>query len=268
MAVRRFRLLSRCAASADSWLLRFALPPGWSTPPGAAQIPTGIKVLHHSVEKSYSPVSHPAHQTLDLLVKHYSPRPNGGVSDTLCSLRVGEEVEVKVKPSRTIHGSPSVSRRWKRLGLLSCGTGIAPFVQILRILRNDEEDRTQVWLLNFNRSPDDILLKAELDELAAGWPGGRLRVTYSLTGPNPPTDWQGALGRGSVDMAREALPPNRAEGGDTMILVCGTDAFVEDWAGLRRQKLKDAVGRVIKSPGPFGGLLAKTGYRECEVYKY
>lgn len=265
----RFRLLERRAASPDSWMLRFALPHGLRTLTPDPTQPTGLKVLHNGVEKSYSPISHPAEQGIcDLLVKHYAPLPGGGVSDALCLLEPGQEAEMKIKPPRSIHGSPFVANRWRRMGLLSCGTGIAPFVQILRILRLDPTDRTAIRLLSVNRSVDGILLKDEIDHLAADWPGGRLKVTYSLTGSPVSSGWPGLTGRGSHAMARDVLPLPGSDGGSNVVLVCGTDGFVESWAGPRWQRHTGAHGREVKLQGPLGGLLQEAGFREDEVYKY
>jgi cytochrome-b5 reductase len=245
------------------------LPHGLSTLSPDPALPTGLKVVHDKVEKSYSPISHPAEQGIcDLLVKHYSPRPEGGVSNALCSLLPGQEAEMRIKPPRSIHGSPYVAHRWRHLGLLSCGTGIAPFVQTLRILRQDPTDRTEIRLLSVNRSADDILLKDELDHLAAGWPGGRLKVTYALTGSAVPPGWSGVTGHGSCAMARDALPPPDRDGESSIVMVCGTDGFVESWAGPRRQRHAGANGGEAKVQGPLGGLLQEVGFREDQVYKY
>jgi cytochrome-b5 reductase len=226
-------------------------------------------VLHNGVAKSYSPISHPAQQgTVELLVKHYVPRLGDGVSHALCSLQPGQEAEMTIKPPRPINGSPAVAHRWQRLGLLSCGTGIAPFMQILRILRSDATDRTEIRLLSINRSEKDILLKDDLDQLAADWPGGRLHVTYSLTGSPAPAGWCGATGHGSIAMARDGLPPPGRDGESTIVLVCGTDGFVETWAGPRRRRHTGADGGEAKLPGPLGGLLQEVGFREDGVYKY
>lgn len=50
-------------------------------------------------------------------------------------------------------------------------------MQLLRPLLSTEGDTAQVRLLYGNLSPDDIVLMAELDELAAAHPN-RLKITY------------------------------------------------------------------------------------------
>ena len=220
------------------------------------------------LSKSYSPISHPsAERELQLLVKAYAPRAGGGVGAFLCALRPGEHVFASVKPPRVMHGGAAVRGRWVQVGLLAGGTGIAPLYQLARILLDDANERARVRVLSVNRREEDTLLRAELDALAAAHPN-RLSVAYSLT--QPPSGWGGLTGRGSVAMARAALPPPRSTGGaSTMVFVCGRDGFVESWAG--------AVGRAPKKPdgtrggkvqGPLRGLLAAAGYEADEVFKY
>jgi len=270
-----FTLLQKLPKSPDSFLLRFALTPGRRWLGDDPMLPTCIKVLANgtdeegdsmALEKSYSPVSHPATEAaIELLVKTYEPRPGGGVGAYLCGLAVGETMRATLKSKRMMHGDASVSRRWANVGLLAGGTGIAPLLQIVRILLDDAEDRTRMKVLAINRREEDILMRDELDRLAVMHPD-RLEITYSLTSPSD--SWAGPTGRGSVTMARAALPPPTADG-QTMILVCGTDGFVASWAGPVIRGPKKADGsKGPKIQGPLLGLLAEAGYDASEVFKY
>merc|ERR1719265_1572972 len=72
-----YPLLSQRSASPDSKVLRFGVPDGSCLGGAGRTAPTGVKVQlpGTSLEKSYSPVSHPAEKgTFDLLVKAYPPR--------------------------------------------------------------------------------------------------------------------------------------------------------------------------------------------------
>jgi NAD(P)H-flavin reductase len=120
------------------------------------------------LEKSYSPVSHPALEgVVDLLVKAYVPRPGGGVGSFICNLEIGETMQATLKKKRMVHGSAEVTRRWRAIGLVGGGTGIAPLIQIARIVLDDPHDLTTVRMLSINRHEEDILMKAELDAMAA-----------------------------------------------------------------------------------------------------
>ncbi len=52
--------------------------------------------------------------------------------------------------------------------------------QVLRAALADPQDSTQIALLYANTSEEDILLRTELDELAALHPG-RFKLSYTLS---------------------------------------------------------------------------------------
>mmetsp|Transcript_6836 Transcript_6836/g.12693 ORF Transcript_6836/g.12693 Transcript_6836/m.12693 type:complete len:338 (+) Transcript_6836:128-1141(+) len=282
-------------AGNNSKVLRFELP---STLPTLSRpIPSGVSVIYHeqpgaeAIKKSYSPVSSPdAEGFFDLLVKAYPPRPGGGVGAYLCGLSPGDRVSMNVKAPRTIHGSEDVAGRWAHLGFVAGGTGVAPFVQIIRTLLADEGDATQLSLLSVNRRPDDVLMKAEIDALAKE-SGGRFRVTYALSQPTLDDGAVGGFfrGRGDATLASKALPSSQRlnptsesvnagldEQGDgssrqsegTMIMVCGTDGFVDSWAGAITRTKDPVTGKKAKVQGPLKGWLHEAGFRENEVYKF
>jgi len=282
MGVSSYPLLEKWQQSHDSWLLRFGLPTDQKFLGTDPRLPTCISVHHDSslldkdnnqvglLKKSYSPISHPAtERTFDLLVKAYTPVPGGGVGDAICNLRVGQSLVGKLKAERLVHGSPLIGKRWNRIGLVAGGTGIAPLIQLARIILDDPTDDTKVYLLSINRNEHDILMRKEIDQLAKDHPN-RLNVSYSLTGKDVRSDWEGYIGRGSVDMAKNALPPpSSSDGKTTMIFVCGTDGFRDMWAGpiARAPPLPDG-SKGPKIQGDLLGVLKKAGYEASDVFKY
>jgi cytochrome-b5 reductase len=278
-----FTLLQKWQKSPDSWLLRFALPDDQLLlAEDAPTIPTCISVHYngttelgdHSVlKKSYSPISHPStEETMDLLVKAYAPRPGGGVGAYLCDMGPGEILQAVLKSKRMMHGSPGVLHRWDHLGLVAGGTGVAPLFQIVQILLQDPTDTTRIQLLSINKKEDDLLMREEMDQLAKDYPD-RFSVQYSLT--EPPDDWKGLTGRGSVEMVRDTLPSPSSHGtashnkNPTMILVCGRDDFVYTWSGpVVRAPPKADGTKGPKIQGPLLGILQDSGFDESEVFKY
>jgi len=274
-----YTLLSKVPLGADSnsCLLRFALPPERQSLGEDPTLPTCLKVLHPNgtdeagapklLEKSYSPVSHPAKKgEVELLVKAYKPRPGGGVGAYICDLEAGDTMHATLKSKRVMHGDAQVLRRWSNIGLVGGGTGVAPLIQIARLVLSDPDEGARVKMLSINRYEQDILMRKELDALAAEHPD-RFEVAYSLT--SPPAGWGSHTGRGSPEMVRATLPPPASADGSTMIFVCGTDGFVEMWGGPVGRAPKKADGsKGAKIQGPLTGLLAAAGFDPSEVFKY
>lgn len=261
-----YTLLSQRSVSPDSKVLRFEVPGGGCLGGMGRTAPTGVKVQlpGTTLEKSYSPVSHPGEEGIfDLLVKAYPPRDGGGLGSFLCGLQVGETAPMKIKGSgfSLLGGGVVHPNRWKRLGLLANGTGIAPLLQVALQLLSATEDETQISIIYTNRREEDILMHEELEQMTRNY-GKRLAVFHTLTSPG--ADWAGARGRPDEELLRRGLPP---PGPDTMLLVCGTDAFVSDMAGPV-QRVRTPEGKKKKVQGELCGLLKGLGYKASMVHKF
>ena len=226
-----------------------------------------------TVEKSYSPIS-PAGAVghFDLLVKAYPARvahvplpsthgKHGGLGAALCSLRIGECVDMKVKPAQSIQGSPYTRNRWDHLLLVANGTGIAPLFQLMRTVLEDPEDRTFVSLVYANRTEHDILLRSDIEQLRAAR-GAGVFVRHVLS--QPPPGWDGGRGRVAAADIRAAIAahcgPNR------MVIVCGKDEFIGTVCG-QMERVTVAGQKANKLQGPLKGILAELGFRSSEVHK-
>jgi ferredoxin-NADP reductase len=64
-------------------------------------------------------------------------------------------------------------------GMIAGGTGITPMYQVAQTVLRDTGDRTSFSLIFANVNADDILIKGELDALAAAYPG-RFKVRPCL----------------------------------------------------------------------------------------
>ena len=272
--MQSYKVINNTIVSSDSNLLTIALPSQRSILGWEPNIPTCIsisKVEEESgniLKKSYSPISHPSQSNnFQLLVKAYPERIGGGVGSYLCNLNIGDEIQAKVKPQRIMHNHAHVHNRWKHVGLIAGGTGIAPLYQLLMILLNDDECKVQV--LSINRVEEDILLKKELDSLMKEYPD-RVSVTYSLTGSDMEgdTDEVYKRGRGDTNLALDSLP-HPTLGKAVMIFVCGKDGFVEHWGGpVGRAPSKADGTKGKKIQGELLGVLQEAGYDASQVFKY
>lgn len=172
------------------------------------------------IVRSYTPVSGD-HQPgyIDLLIKSY---PTGNISRHLASLSVGQTIRVRGPKGAFVY-TPNMVRHF---GMVAGGTGITPMLQIIRaVIRGREAgDRTEIDLIFANVTPQDILLKEDLDALAAADEG--FRVHYVLD--KPPEGWTGGVGYVTADMITKWLPK---AADDVKILVCGPPPMV---SGLKK----------------------------------
>lgn len=216
VAIYRFNL-----PSANSIL---GLPIGQHISIGAAiEQPDGSS---KDIVRSYTPISGD-HQPgyFDLLIKSY---PTGNISKHMAGLAVGQTIRVKGPKGAFVY-KPNLVRHF---GMIAGGTGITPMLQVIRaIIRGRAAgDRTQVDLIFANVTPQDILLKEDLDALAAEDKG--FRVHYVLD--KPPADWTGGVGYVTGDMITKWLPKPAP---DVKILICGPPPMV---SGLK--KTTEALG--------------------------
>eukprot|EP00747_Dinoflagellata_sp_TGD_P209363 gnl/TRDRNA2_/TRDRNA2_82760_c0_seq2.p1 gnl/TRDRNA2_/TRDRNA2_82760_c0~~gnl/TRDRNA2_/TRDRNA2_82760_c0_seq2.p1 ORF type:complete len:141 (-),score=33.07 gnl/TRDRNA2_/TRDRNA2_82760_c0_seq2:65-487(-) len=140
--------------------------------------------------------------------------------------------------------------------MLAGGTGITPMYQALERIVGTAGDETQVTLIYGNKSPKDILLRDELDALAAE-AKGRLKIVH-IVGEKPDQEpiagWTGELGW--VDKAKfqkYAFPPSD----DTFVMVCGLPALYTAFCGPRDEAVVAA-----------GTILHELGYTEKNVVKF
>jgi cytochrome-b5 reductase len=187
----------------------------------------------------------------DLLIKVY---PLGIVSKYLGSVKPGDEVEIK-GPFKKIAYKPNMKRH---IGMIAGGSGVTPMLQLMREIARNPADRTEVTFLFANVGTEDILLRDELDSLAAA-SQGRIKIRYIV---ETPTQDKGifAVGRATPELIRSVMP---APAEDVLVCVCGPNKMLEVVCG----------GKVFeqgKAPkqGPVAGFLRDCGYSEEMVYKF
>lgn len=152
------------------------------------------------VVRSYTPISSDEdHGYFDLLIKSY---PTGNISKYITTLKIGQTLKVKGPKGAMVY-RPGLVRHF---GMIAGGTGITPMLQIIRAIvrgrpRNGGKDTTEVDLIFANVNLEDILLKEDLDALAAQ--DSKFRVHYVLN--NPPDKWEGGVGFVTSDMIKVSL---------------------------------------------------------------
>lgn len=209
---KEFKLVQRTQLSHNVAKFKFALP----TPASVLGLPIGQHIscrgkdsLGEEVIKAYTPT------TLDSDVGHFElvikMYPQGRMSHHFREMRVGDFLAVKGPKGRFRYQPGQV----RAFGMLAGGSGITPMFQVSRAIMENSQDKTKVHLIYANVAYEDILLKEELDGLAANYPD-RFKVYYVLN--QPPEVWNGGVGFVSKEMIEAQCP---APASDIQILRCG-----------------------------------------------
>ena len=170
---------------------------------------------------------------MDLVLKVYKGGvvdrfPDGGkMSQYFGGLKVGDEVAISGPVGMTeylgggkwLHGRREITA--SAVGMMAGGTGITPMYQILQVALKDPKDKTTFSLLFANQTPDDILIKAELDALAKKYPA-RFSVHYTVD--RAPKGWAGSTGFISAEMIEAHLP---AASPKTLVVMCGPPPMIK-----------------------------------------
>jgi cytochrome-b5 reductase len=186
---------------------------------------------------------------LELLVKRY---PNGPMSEHLHSMAPDQRLDFK-GPLPKYAWAPN---KHEHVCLIAGGTGITPMYQLCRAIFANPDDRTKVTLVFGNVTPDDILLKRELDELENTYPQ-RFRAFYMLD--RPPPGWVGG-GKGHINKELlQTVLPGPALGERVKLFVCGPPGMYNAISGPKKS---------VADQGELSGILKELGYTKEQVYKF
>ncbi|KAG2222930.1 hypothetical protein INT45_012908 [Circinella minor] len=213
---KNFKLVEKIVLSPNTALYRFALPHKDAILglPIGQHISVMAEINGKEITRSYTPTSSDEDRGhFDLLIKSY---PTGNISKLFGELKLGDNIAVR-GPKGNFNYTPNLVRAF---GMIAGGTGITPMLQIIRAICRNPQDKTIVNLIFANVNEEDILLRKELDELAAKH--DNFNVYYVLN--NPPAGWTGGVGFVTADMIREHLP---APAKDVKILLCGPPPMIK-----------------------------------------
>jgi nitrate reductase (NAD(P)H) len=185
-----------------------------------------------NISRAYTPISTiDTLGRLDLVIKTYlkeeHPRfPDGGwLSQYMNDMNIGDELDFKGPTGAIIYEGQGVfnirgeKKQYKKIGCLAGGTGVTPCFQLMQHTANNSEP-LEISLLYANQTPDDILMKDQLDE----FPTKGMKVSYTVDRVPEGTLWGGFVGFVTEDMVKSSLPE---PGSDTLILACGPPVMVD-----------------------------------------
>lgn len=229
---QKFPLIQKTRVSHNSCVYRFGLPKSTDRLglPIGQHISIGAVIDGKEVVRSYTPISTDDELGyFDLLIKTYE---NGNISRHVESKKIGETIEVR-GPKGFFTYQPNMV---KEFGMIAGGTGIAPMYQVLTAILRNPADKTKISLLYANVNEDDILLKAELEQMVKEHPD-QFTIHYVLN--NAPENWTGSVGFITPEIMEKHLPGPSAS---SNLLLCGpppmTSAMKRAAVGLGFEKAK------------------------------
>lgn len=230
-----FELAEKVEISHDTRLFKFKL----QSPEHRLGLPVGYHMFTRAtindkmVMRAYTPVSSDDDTGyFTLCIKVYfagvHPKfPDGGkMSQHMESLSIGDTLQVKGPlghfeyKGRGQFVLKGKQRFAKKIGLLCGGTGLTPAYQVMMAVCKDLEDTTEVYLLYANQTENDILMRAELDQMAAE--RDNIHVWYTLDRPSE--GWEFSQGFINEEMLREHIP---AAGEDSFVGMCGPPPMIK-----------------------------------------
>lgn len=212
---QEFPLVQKTVLSHNTAVYRFGLPNTNDILglPIGQHVSIAANIDGKEVVRSYTPTSSDEDKGyFDLVIKTY---PTGNVSKNVGNLNIGDSIRVRGPKGQFTYSRGLV----RALGMVAGGTGITPMYQIIKQIAKDPNDHTEVHLVFGNVNYDDILLKKELDELAAKH--DNINVYYILD--NPPEKWQGGVGFVTSKILKERVP---APADDVKLLMCGPPPMI------------------------------------------
>ena len=192
----------------------------------------GVDSEGKEISRPYTPVSRVDEAgMLVLIIKIYFPSPprfpkGGKMSMYLDNKKKGDDLEISGPKGKCMYKGKGQfymkylekTLRTKSLTFICGGSGITPFYQILQHLNDNQEKKElglKVKVLYANKTSADILLREELDALAAS--GVIDDLAYCLDRADSP-EWKGLVGYVERPMLEKFLWPNKE---DHVVFMCG-----------------------------------------------
>jgi len=176
------------------------------------QVCATIKGAKHT--RYFSPVSKPDDFGKVEVVIRYET--SGVMSHFFKSLTKGDQLSFR-GPCGGFEYFPSTLQS---LILIASGGGITPGLQLIRSIHSNPEDTTNITLVYYSESYDDILYRKELDDIAAK--DKRLSVHHTLG--EVPENWDGDEGFITTEMLEKSID-TCIPGGKQKIVICGSPSM-------------------------------------------
>jgi len=157
-------------------------------------------------------------------------RRGQGMSETLCELAVGAEVDVAGPQGK---GFPLEPHRGKNLLLIGVGTGIAPLRSVVRTVARQRSDFGRVMCFYGALTPQHLCFHNEL----SAWPDWGVETFVTVTDPDG-QPWQSHVGFVQHHVGRISPSPK-----ETVAMLVGMPEMIQENTDLLRRLgfLPDAI---------------------------
>ncbi|WP_242928533.1 ferredoxin--NADP reductase [Pontibacter vulgaris] len=180
-------------------------------------LPVGDKKERRSYSLSSTPHEAPR---LSVTVKRVA---GGLVSNYLLdNVQVGQQIEIMEPLGNFNITTDSASNR--HIILFGAGSGITPLMSILKAVLH-EEPNSKVTLLYGNRDEDNVIFKAQLQQLQQKY-GERLHIEYIYSQPKFECEHRGRMNQSMVIKILERLKLTKPE--NALYYMCGPDGMMEE----------------------------------------
>lgn len=234
-------LIEKEEISHDTRKYRFGLPSKEHILglPVGQHINLSAQIKGELVIRSYTPVSSDDDKGfVDLVVKVYRKNvhpkfPDGGkMTQFLDEMKMGDKIAFR-GPSGKLqylgNGKLSIKKlrkdppqivNVKKINMIAGGSGITPMLQLINEILKKSGDDTQLALLYANQSEQDILLRDDLDVLAAKHQE-QFKVWYTIDRASE--TWKYSVGFINDQMIKDNLFPPSS---DTITVMCGPPPMI------------------------------------------
>ncbi|KAF9576254.1 NADH-cytochrome b5 reductase [Mortierella alpina] len=200
------------------------------------------------VIRPYTPTSDADHTgSFDFVIKRYE---GGPMSSHIHNMKPGDTLAVKGPISKY----PIKANQHESVTMIAGGSGITPMIQIMSGLLKDKEDKTKINLIFANVTPEDIILKDEIDGFAKAHPD-RFKVTYVVD--KPVDGWKGPTGYITADLIKKHVP--EIGSGNSKVFVCGPPPMMKSVSGPKGPNF---------TQGDVDGALKELGLTNEQVFKF
>ncbi|TIB68112.1 hypothetical protein E3P77_01283 [Wallemia ichthyophaga] len=202
--------------------------------------------MKNPIMRPYTPTSEVDRRgEIEFTIKRYE---DGKMTPHLHSLQPGDHVDMG-KQITKIQYEPNT---WDRVILIGGGSGITPLYQQLLHSLDDAHDKTCFTLLYGNKTPGDILLREEFNEMEKKHVE-RFRAVYTVDQPDG--SWDGLHGFINKDLIADQIKDTD----NYKIFVCGPPPQMEAISGNKAQD---------GSQGEISGALSQLGVPIEKVFKF